>query len=191
LRSRIINVVYISSTRVQTWPDTSTPSMQHATPKSIQPYSAQCISHAAVYMYNPVTLVSSHLIFVIVQHLGNSHVAAETTPWLSQDPHPASHEALLTPPTLPAMSPSPIVPLLTSVPSGHVPRAVVANVCVNTTSTPTVLPPTVWIDITCVTVGDCVGASVATGAPPPGAACEEARESRGRRRRRSVMCIIV
>jgi hypothetical protein len=100
---------------------------------------------------------------------------------------PASHEA---PPALPEMSPSPIVPFLTSVPSGHVPSAVVAKVCVNSTATPTVLPPIVWMDVTCVTVGACVGASAATGPPPPAAAWAEAREKRGRSRRRAVTCII-
>lgn len=100
---------------------------------------------------------------------------------------PASHKAR---PALPEMSPSPIVPFLTSVPSGHVPSAVVAKVCVNATATPTVLPPIVWMDVTCVTVGACVGASAATGPPPPAAAWAEAREKRGRSRRRAARCII-
>lgn len=106
---------------------------------------------------------------------------------LSRCVAPAFHEAPL---AVPEMSPSPIVPFLTPVPSGHVPRAVVAKVCVNATATPTVLPPIVWMDVTCVTVGACVGASAATGPPPPAAAWAEAREKRGRSRRRAARCII-
>lgn len=103
-----------------------------------------------------------------------------------------SQEGLRTPPTLPAISPSPMAPFLTSIPSGQVPSAVEAKVCVNVTATPTVLPPTVWMEVTCVTVGDCVGANVAAGPPPPGAACAKAggRRVRMRARTRLARCIM-
>lgn len=64
------------------------------------------------------------------------------------------------------------MPLFTSVPSGHVPNAVMVKVCVNIASTSIVPSPTIWRERTCVTVGDWVGANA------------KARERKERRRRK-------